>query len=72
MKNRLDLNRKPIFLAADFATEEMCPPNSQRGAKPEAVQALKDTADYERKQARAAAKKVAANSSSGGPQVTDA
>ena len=24
MKNRLDLNKKPIFLAADFATEEMC------------------------------------------------
>ena len=24
MKNRLDLNSKPIFLAADFATEEMC------------------------------------------------
>ena len=23
MKNRLDLNKKPIFLAADFATEEM-------------------------------------------------
>ena len=24
MKNRLDLNKKPIFLAADFGTEEMC------------------------------------------------
>ena len=24
MKNRLDLNKKPIFLAVDFATEEMC------------------------------------------------
>ena len=24
VKNRLDLNKKPIFLAADFATEEMC------------------------------------------------
>ena len=24
MKNRLDLNKKPIFLAADFATEEIC------------------------------------------------
>ena len=24
MKNRLDLIKKPIFLAADFATEEMC------------------------------------------------
>ena len=24
MKNRLDLNKKPISLAADFATEEMC------------------------------------------------
>ena len=24
MKNRLNLNKKPIFLAADFATEEMC------------------------------------------------
>ena len=24
MKNRLDLNKKPIFFAADFATEEMC------------------------------------------------
>ena len=23
MKNRLDLNKKPIFLAADFATEEV-------------------------------------------------
>ena len=25
VKNRLDLNKKPIFLAADFATEEMWP-----------------------------------------------
>ena len=24
VKNRLDLNKKPIILAADFATEEMC------------------------------------------------
>ena len=24
MKNCLDLNKKPIFFAADFATEEMC------------------------------------------------
>ena len=24
VKNRLDLNKKPIFLAAEFATEEMC------------------------------------------------
>ena len=24
LKNLLDLNKKPIFLAADFATEEMC------------------------------------------------
>ena len=24
VKNRLDLNKKPISLAADFATEEMC------------------------------------------------
>ena len=24
VKNRLDLNKKPIFLAADFATEEIC------------------------------------------------
>ena len=24
VKNRLDLNKKPIFHAADFATEEMC------------------------------------------------
>ena len=24
MKNRLNLNKKPIFFAADFATEEMC------------------------------------------------
>ena len=24
VKNRLDLNKKPIFLAADFVTEEMC------------------------------------------------
>ena len=24
VKNRLDLIKKPIFLAADFATEEMC------------------------------------------------
>ena len=24
VKNRLDLNKKPIFLPADFATEKMC------------------------------------------------
>ena len=24
VKNRLDLNKKPTFLAADFATEDMC------------------------------------------------
>ena len=24
VKNRLDLNKKPIFLAADFVTEKMC------------------------------------------------
>ena len=24
VKNRLDVNKKPFFLAADFATEEMC------------------------------------------------
>ena len=24
LKNRLDLNKKPIFLAADFTTEDMC------------------------------------------------
>ena len=24
MKNRLDLNKKPIFFSADFAKEEMC------------------------------------------------
>ena len=24
VKNRLDLNKKPIILAADFATEEIC------------------------------------------------
>ena len=24
VKNRMDLNKKPIFLAGDFATEEMC------------------------------------------------